>query len=223
LAEVDLALSPQHIFSGAEVLDTVDRTIIETRFGLVVREIYMATEGLFAVACPRGTLHLVEDMVKFEWAPGPDGAGLFTPRSTDFTRTTQMMVRYRMNDLLRLSPEPCACGSAFQPIAEIVGRMDDVFEFCRHGRPALVTPDVFRDAVVGADRAIDDFRVRQTGPDCIELVLPPRHAERLPKAKAAIEQRLARLGLNPLVTASAAQLAIEGPRKLRRVERVWKP
>ena len=52
-------LTARHIFSGAEVLDPLDRAVIEAATGGTVREIYMATEGLLGVSCPLGTLHLV--------------------------------------------------------------------------------------------------------------------------------------------------------------------
>jgi putative adenylate-forming enzyme len=57
---------PTNVFSGAEVLDPLDRTFIEQHLAVRVREIYMATEGLFGVGCPHGALHLAEDVVAFE-------------------------------------------------------------------------------------------------------------------------------------------------------------
>ena len=41
-------------FQRAEVLDPIDREIIEKTAGQRVREIYMATEGLFGVSCKMG-------------------------------------------------------------------------------------------------------------------------------------------------------------------------
>ena len=99
-------------FSGAEVLDPIDREIIEQASGRRVREIYMATEGLFAVGCRHGTLHLAEDVVRFEWEPVA-GSGLVVPVVTDMVRRVQPMIRYRMNDLLELSQAACPCGSRF--------------------------------------------------------------------------------------------------------------
>src|SRR5207244_3171713 len=63
LAERRAAIRPERVFSAAEVLDPPDRSIIEAAFGAPLREIYMATEGLFAVSCAHGTLHLAEDAV----------------------------------------------------------------------------------------------------------------------------------------------------------------
>lgn len=222
LAETNLDIAPQ-IFSGAEVLDPMDRTIIEQRFGVKVREIYMATEGLLAVACKLGVLHAAEDAVAFEWAPGPPGSGLVTPLITDFTRRTQMMVRYRMNDLVRLDDRPCACGSALQPLREIAGRMDDVFEFAAPGaKNILVTPDILRDTILDADRSIDDFRLLQTSPMAVELILPPGSQDRLDAAQAAVKALLSRLGVAAEVNGRSGPMTASDARKLRRVERTWR-
>ncbi|MEO5755574.1 MAG: CoF synthetase, partial [Mesorhizobium sp.] len=94
-------LGPLRVFSSAETLDPVDRPPIEAFFRCPLDQIYMATEGLFAVTCRQGGLHLAEDSVFFEFEPAGDG--LVTPLVTAFRRQTQIMARYRMNDLLRLS------------------------------------------------------------------------------------------------------------------------
>lgn len=218
LAEANRPLALKRVFSGAEVLDPLDRATIESRFGVTVREIYMATEGLLGVACEHGTLHLAEDAVRFEWeTPVPD-SDLVAPIITDFTRTTQAMCRYRMNDLLRLSAIPCPCGSPLQAVAAIEGRCDDLLVF---GDKA-VTPDILRNAIVDADRRIDDFRLRQTGPAHLSLVLsdalPPEAAA---AARDALQSRLAALGIAADIALCQEPLTT-GAKKLRRVERQWK-
>lgn len=217
LARADVPLNPSHVFSGAEVLDPADRAEIERRFGLRVREIYMATEGLFGVACPHGTLHLCEDCVAFEWEPAGD---LVAPIVTDFTRRTQMMIRYRMNDLLRFSEAPCPCGSPLQAVAEVAGRSDDAFLLdAADGRPVFVTPDVIRNAVVGASRTIRDFRVVQTSKTDVLLQLPPADAAELGAARLALEDLFNRLGAQPILSTETATLAPPTGGKLRRVIR----
>lgn len=217
LARADLPLAPQHVFSGAEVLDPADRSDIEARFALTVREIYMATEGLFGVACAQGTLHLCEDCVAFEWEPA---GGVSSSLVTDFTRRTQMMIRYRMNDLLRLREAPCACGSPLQAVSEIIGRSDDTFDLqTANGARVLVTPDVIRNAVVGADWAITDFRVVQTGPQTVSLALPVQNAALLPVAAGSLSALFRRFGANPEISAEATHLAPPQGGKLRRVIR----
>jgi putative adenylate-forming enzyme len=218
------SLRPTHVFSGAEVLDPLDRAAIESGFGVRVREIYMATEGLLGVACAEGTLHLAEDVVAFEWGPVEGSPGLAIPIITDFTRRTQIMARYRMNDLLRLSETGCRCGSPLQAVAAVEGRQDDVFHLgARSGAGlVMVTPDVVRNAVVDADRRIQDFRVIQTGAGAIDLVLDPN----LPPDAATGATASLRSALE---AAGAAEIQItlkrgwESPmeRKLRRVQRAW--
>ncbi|WP_217576754.1 F390 synthetase-related protein [Mesorhizobium sp. GbtcB19] len=216
-AAENFQLRPKRVFSSAETLDPVDRPVIENFFRLPLDQIYMATEGLFAVTCRQGGLHLAEDSVFFEFEPA--GEGLVAPLVTAFRRRTQIMARYRMNDLLRLSKEPCGCGSPLRCVDEIVGRMDDVFRLASANGPILVTPDVLRNAVLNADRRIDDFRLVQTGPDRVELRLPPTLADDAAAAahhavRALLEIRKAAA----IVTLVRASLPLETGRKLRRVE-----
>lgn len=216
-AESTRRLPLKRLFSGAEVLDPLDRAVIEARFGVTVREIYMATEGLLGVACEHGTLHLCEDAVLFEWEDVA-GSDLKTPIITDFTRTTQAMCRYRMNDLLRLSNKPCPCGSPYQAVVAIEGRADDLLII---GGTHTVTPDIVRNAIVDADRRILDFRLRQTGPEELELVLPQDlPSEAADRAMAALVALFSSLNLSVHIVVHL-EILTTSARKLRRVERIW--
>ncbi|WP_192258981.1 F390 synthetase-related protein [Mesorhizobium caraganae] len=210
-------LKPQRVFCAAETLDSVDRPVIETFFRLPLDQIYMATEGLFAVTCRKGGLHLAEDSVFFEFEPAGDG--LVMPLVTAFRRRTQIMARYRMNDLLRLSETPCRCGSPLRTLDEIVGRMDDAFRLASPHGQILVTPDILRNAVLKADRRIDDFRLVQTAADAIELSLAPELAdEAATAAYAAVRTLLAGRKATATISLLRKNLPLETGRKLRRVE-----
>lgn len=216
------ALTPKKVYSAAETLDPLDREIIETRFGAPLGQIYMATEGLIAVSCRFGTLHLCDDTMFIELEPA--GGGLVTPVITDFSRTTQIMARFRMNDLLRLSGSPCRCGSPLRAVAEVVGRQDDCFRLkALDGKGEIeITPDVLRNAIVDADRRITDYRLVQSNACDIELLLPdvlPRQA--YDAAITALNSLLAQRGADARVFARAGSLPLETGRKLRRVERRW--
>jgi putative adenylate-forming enzyme len=213
LAE-DGALGGVEPFSGAEVLDPIDREIIEQASGRRVREIYMATEGLFGVACRHGTLHLAEDVVRFEWEKVA-GSDLVIPIVTDMVRRVQPMIRYRMNDLLELSRSSCPCGSPYQAVARIHGRMDDVFEF----GAVMVTPDVLRNAVVDADARIRDYRIIQKADGGVTIELDEDLPEEAHvKVRGAVGRALARLGAAPAVL-TLPGITPRFDRKLRRVER----
>jgi putative adenylate-forming enzyme len=223
LAERD-ALGAERIFSGAEVLDPIDRSAIEAATGRTVRQIYMATEGLFAVSCPHATLHLAEDVVHFEFERPDPASELVTPLVTDFTRRAQGMIRYRMNDLIELSDAPCPCGSAFQALRHVEGRSDDAFLLPgADGALRMVTPDVLRNSLLDAEPAIRDFRITQTGANEVAVQLEPG----LPAAsdglvKAALEAALARRGLTARIGLSRG-ITPDFSRKLRRVSRAWQP
>ena len=225
LARNDRTLAPRRVFSCAEVLDPSDRSIIESRFGLVVREIYMATEGLLGVACDHGVLHLAEDVMHFEFERADPGSDVVSPIITDFTRRTQIMARYRLNDLLRLSATPCACGSPLQAVSEVIGRMDDAILLPAQDGSSrvLITPDVLRNAIVDADRSIDDFRLVQTGERSLHLKLPDEvPAQAAHAASQAVQSCVQAQGAQADVVMTQGPLPVP-LRKLRRVERQWRP
>jgi putative adenylate-forming enzyme len=219
LAERDL-LHAQNAFSGAEVLDPIDRAVIEAAIGHPVREIYMATEGLFGVSCRHGTLHLAEDVVHFEWSRPDPASSLVAPIVTDFTRRAQGMIRYRMNDLLELDCSPCRCGSPYQAVKRIEGRQDDVFLLRRRdGTERVVTPDVIRNAVVDSHPAIRDFRVVQTGSNQITVWLAHELSAEIDEVTVkCLSARLHALGLAPAISVRRG-IDLKFDTKLRRVRR----
>jgi putative adenylate-forming enzyme len=218
IAEDAFKLCPLRVFSAAETLDPIDRPIIEAAFGVPLGQIYMATEGLLGVTCRHGRLHLAEDSVHFEFEPV--GNGLVTPLISSFRRQTQILARYRMNDLLRLDPAPCPCGTPLQAVSEIVGRMDDCFHFLGLREAQMLTPDVLRNTVVMADHRITDFRLIQTGPHTVTLALPKTVPQ---DAGVTARHHLTALfngrGVEAKITVTHAPLPLDVTRKLRRVER----
>lgn len=214
LVEEGFRVSPARVFSAAETLDPVDRPIIEAGFGISLDQIYMATEGLLGATCRHGRLHLAEDSVFFEYEDA--GEGLVNPLITSFRRDTQILARYRMNDLLRLSKTPCPCGSPLLAVDEIVGRLDDCFYLQGLSRVVMITPDILRNAVLMADRQISDFRLVQLAQDQVQLLLPPgNHPE---PVRAALLSLLKARGVNARVEVLSTPMPLDLSRKLRRVE-----
>lgn len=214
-------VAPRRVFSASEKLDEIDRRVIEAGFKVPLGEIYMATEGLLGVSCAHHRLHLAEDCLHFEFAPV--GGGLVSPIITDFSRRTQIIARYRMNDLLTLDRSPCPCGSPLMVVKEVVGRQDDVFSLpSASGGRVELTPDILRNAILDTDRAISDFRLVQTGSDVVELHLP---AALLPKTGEAVRARLLALFQQHHVAngcrIDVAEIAPVQAGKLRRIKRLW--
>jgi putative adenylate-forming enzyme len=121
-----IKISPTQIISFAEVLDEADKQFIKQVFPVQLSEVYQCTEGFLGCTCEHGTMHLNEDLViiEKEWIDETK----FYPIITDFSRESQPIVRYRLNDILEVKKEKCTCGSAFIAIEKIIGREDDVLE-----------------------------------------------------------------------------------------------
>lgn len=117
-----LKISPMLVVSAAEVLGPQDRMLLEQSFEHLA-EIYQATEGFLGATCAHGRMHLNEEylLVEPQWLDGER----FIPVITDFTRRTQPIIRYRLDDVLAVDARPCPCGSAAMAIKHIEGRCDD--------------------------------------------------------------------------------------------------
>jgi len=212
---------PSKVFSGGEVLDDLDAAYIREGLGVIPRNIYQATEGFLGIACDHGTIHLNEESMLFEWDEvDPEGRRV-SPIITDLRRTSQAMVRYRMNDVIHLSGAPCPCGSPRRAVKAVEGRRDDVLSLRGMNGDVMVLPDGIRTTLLDCSRSIDDFRVVQTGPDTIEVSLPGHCPRGL---SGTVSQRLsgylASLGASdPRVDVSFG-IAVEYDRKVRRIRRL---
>ncbi len=124
-----LHIAPHKVIAVAEVLDPIDKRMIEQAFKQTVHQIYQCTEGFLASTCAYGTLHLNEDIVAIQKEYISENERKFMPIITDFSRSAQPIIRYRLNDVLTEKETPCPCGSPMLAIEGIDGRADDVFYF----------------------------------------------------------------------------------------------
>jgi putative adenylate-forming enzyme len=162
-----VTINPRKVISGAEVLESFDKALLSATLG-TVGEVYQATEGFLAATCNYGTLHLNEAhiLVEPQWLD----ARRFVPVITDFTRITQPIVRYRLDDILVKRTTPCPCGSHEIALERIEGRCDDLLLLPGAQSPLV---EVFAD---GLSRAIAqtlartaDYRLIQTGEVALAL------------------------------------------------------
>ncbi|HEX6291975.1 MAG TPA: F390 synthetase-related protein [Herpetosiphonaceae bacterium] len=165
-----LRIAPERLISVAEVLEPQDRERLAAIFGAPVHQVYQCTEGLLALSCAQGALHVQEDIVALQYEP-LDGARV-TPIVTDLWRTTQPIIRYRLNDVLQLEAQPCACGSPWQVIGAIEGRSDDVCYFeARTGGLRPFFPDTIRRMILLASPAIVEYQAVQERPGQLRITL----------------------------------------------------
>lgn len=120
-----LHLSPKKVISVSEVLEDQDRRWIEARFRLPVHQIYQAVEGFLATTCELGTLHLNEDLFYFEEEYLEWHQERFIPIITDLFRSSQAIIRYRLDDILIKRAAPCPCGSVMTAVEKVAGRLDE--------------------------------------------------------------------------------------------------
>lgn len=155
-----IRISPKKVISIAEVLEKNDEKYIKKILNInVIHQVYQCTEGCLATTCKYGKLHLNEDVVYVE--KEYIDKERFIPIITDFVRTSQPIIRYRLNDILVEQKEACKCGSHFTVLKKIEGREDDVFVFKdKNQKEIKVYPDFIRRCMLFAGD-IEEYRVIQ--------------------------------------------------------------
>lgn len=116
------------LFWGAEPMGEGERDWIGEVLGVRPDPIYQATEGFLAAPCPEGVLHFNEDSLVVE-LEAVNGTTAFRPIVTDLLRSTQPMIRVRLDDLVEPIPGRCGCGSAFRAIKPVEGRVSDLWRW----------------------------------------------------------------------------------------------
>lgn len=165
-----LNIKPEKIISVAEILEDRDRDFIKKSFSVdIVHQVYQATEGFLAYTCEYGSLHLNEDIIKFEKDYIDEKR--FYPIITDFKRTSQPFVNYHLNDILVECNEPCSCGSVLKRIEKIEGRSDDIFKFYnKNGEVVDIFPDFIRRVLLFVDD-IREYQVFQVDFNRLEVAV----------------------------------------------------
>ncbi|MFD0961712.1 F390 synthetase-related protein [Paenibacillus chungangensis] len=222
-----LAIAPAKVISVAEVLDPLDRSYIEASFGGTLHQVYQCTEGFLASTCRFGTLHINEDIVAIQKEYVDADKKRYVPIVTDFTRVSQPIIRYRLNDLIT-EGDSCPCGSPLATIASIDGRSDDLFYLPgRDGNSDIpVFPDYIARAVLASSGRVSEYKVIQADRDRIVVMLELQDYASWDEESAAVlsglDELFHKLGC---VTPAYECARYEAPKqgvKLRRVENKWK-
>ncbi|MFD3164407.1 F390 synthetase-related protein [Herpetosiphon sp. NSE202] len=186
----ELTHRPERMISVADALAPDEQAQLSTFFGIPIEQIYQATEGLLAISCAHGSLHIQEDLVALDFEDL--GQGRVTPYVTDLWRRTQPIIRYRLNDVLRLSSQACSCGSSFAVIEQIEGRRDDICYFTAHGQRQAMFPDSLRRAILLAHPAILEYQIIQPADDQLQISLTIADTADATLVSTAVEQQIQR-------------------------------
>jgi putative adenylate-forming enzyme len=170
-----IRVAPARVVAAAEVLEPVDAARITDAFGLRIEQIYQATEGFLGHTCSQGSIHLNEDclIVERDWIDR--ATRRFVPIITDLYRSTQPVIRYRLNDILVEREQACPCSSPFIALERIEGREDDIVWLPKAEGSGLapVFPDVLSRALLNALPAVNDYCIEQCESLTLRIRLRP--------------------------------------------------
>ena len=222
-----LKIQPEKLFSIAEVLDPLDEKYIGKAFKQIVHQIYQCTEGFLGASCKHGTMHLNEDLVHIDKEFINEEKTKFMPIISDFTRTTQPYLRYKLNDVLVLKKDPCPCGSPLLAIEAIEGRCDDVFYFKEKNSEKLIPvySDFIRRVLLFTEADIKEYQVKQVSFQNVEIKLD---SASYTQPKIVEEVRAQFIALSEELNFQLPQLEFNdqfeelGLNKLRRIRREFK-
>lgn len=201
-----LRIGPRIVTLSAEVLtDEVRRRIVQA-WGVEPFNTYAATEGgVMAADCERHSgMHCFEDLLLFEVvdeqyepvAPGERGSKLVV---TNLMNYAQPIIRYELNDILTMSPEPCACGRPFRVIERIAGRPQEVFYLeDASGRHVPVFPALTLGEPLILHPRVREFQMTQELDGLDINVVPRDGAQDLERdVSAAVTNSIQEAGLTP--------------------------
>ncbi len=151
-----LFIDPKKIFAVAEVLEKEDECFLTDAFKCTVSQIYQATEGFLAISDKKtNRLTLNEEflIVEKEWIDKQR----FVPIITDLARTTQPIVRYRLDDVLVYSDT----STVFTELKAIEGRIGDVCYGKKGEQLIPIFADSLRQHLSQNTIDFDDYRIIQ--------------------------------------------------------------
>jgi phenylacetate-coenzyme A ligase PaaK-like adenylate-forming protein len=201
--EARIHLRLAEVWFGGEQLSDRQRLLVRRAFGCATRNNYGASE-FFSMAweCEHGRLHLNDDWVVLEPVDRqsrPVAAGV-TPHAvllTNLANHVQPLLRYRLDDSVRVTGERCACGCAF-PVIEVQGRTGHTLRLrAADGQLVTILPLAVETAIEEGAQ-VTQFQLLCQAADTLELrfergVGDSTHA--FARAKTALTQYLRTQGL----------------------------
>ena len=214
-----LRIAPWRVLSCAEPLLPEIRAAAQEAWGAPVGNIWATSEGGgVGLPCDHSRSHLSDDLLIVEpvdeegrpVAPGQRSAKIYL---TNLFNRALPLIRYEITDEVTVETEPCPCGSAYRCVADVQGRLDDVFVY--DGR--RVHPHVLR-SVLARHPGVVEYQVRQTSVGARIVVRCGAFVD-VQGLGVEIRDALGGLGLpDPVVDVSVVERLERdpGPAKLRR-------
>jgi len=120
----NVKLSFDVVATSSEKLYEHQAKVIEKAFNVQVKDLYGQGERVAALyRCVEGHYHEIPNYSHVEYIRVKDD--LYNIVGTSLHNNAMPLIRYKMNDIFRLSDKKCDCGVTSQNIIEILGREDD--------------------------------------------------------------------------------------------------
>lgn len=154
----------------SEPLPAETQEYIEKHLGVPVANHYAMGEcPQLSLGCPKGKgAHINSDMailenVDADYNPVPPGTPGSKVLLTNLLNYVQPIIRYEIDDVITISPDPCPCGNKLPLVTAIAGRANDQFWLQNEqGEILKMSNFIFKDAfLLLFDLA--EYQVTQTG------------------------------------------------------------
>lgn len=163
-----LTINPQKIYSVAEVLETHDEVVIHDAFNCAVSQVYQCTEGFLAISDKKtNRLVLNEEflIIEKEWLDETR----FVPIITDLMRTSQPIIRYRLDDVLVVNHS----NNVFTELRGIEGREGDVCYGKQAQQQVPIFADILRQHMARSPIEFEDYQICQHNLDEFSIQVEP--------------------------------------------------
>ncbi|KTD63042.1 coenzyme F390 synthetase FtsA [Legionella santicrucis] len=151
-----LSINPEKIFAVAEVLEPSDELVISNAFNCRVSQVYQCTEGFLAISNKESNHLLMNEeylIIEKEWLDDRR----FVPIITDLLRTTQPIIRYRLDDVLIEEKSE----GIFTRLAGIEGREGDICYATQGNKVFPIFADLIRQKMASFPFEFDDYSIKQ--------------------------------------------------------------
>jgi len=132
----NLRISPRLVIVGSEVLTQETRRLMVQAWGKSIFNNYAITEGggIGTECSEHRGMHMWEDLLIVEVVDGanqPVPPGVFGERLlvTALFKFAQPLIRYQVDDSVRVSTESCPCGRPHRLIDSVQGRVMEILHF----------------------------------------------------------------------------------------------
>jgi phenylacetate-coenzyme A ligase PaaK-like adenylate-forming protein len=147
------------IETSAEQLMPEVRRDLASAFDCPVLDRYGCREaGVIAHECSEGSMHVNSEAVVVEMVEGEIVV-------TTLNNRVMPLIRYRVEDLVELTPEACSCGRGLPLVRRLHGRLSDIIR-APSGR--LIHGEFFTHLFYGT-ASVMSFQVTQTSPADLEI------------------------------------------------------